>query len=418
LPSKFATADLDLLHAQLLFLLPDRSLITDLSACFLDDPTFRPSIQMLKKTIQLFRKTQLAEPKTEHVRSPLQIDKVDLEVVINKSIKGLASPIMLTEQNLWWSKMAEETALAYYQSERSSICGGFHVGASGILFLLARTHKAGISIRPCLDAYTQSWRFIRKHYLNRVQETPAGLYAGTAGIALALTEGLESGLLKDKEQTLLDMQACLKNENTQGLGITKGISGQGIVLLRAASVLGDPFIKPVLEKHVKHLLETQEKDGSWLITTDDGKRHLKITGFGHGVAGIACFLLDYAGRYNDTHAQQGAARALHWLMRQARTSGNRLVWRLDDKSRQSDPGMHEGWTGIISAFIKGYELVQEPAYRLTAETALRNYPPYIIARDLTLSSGLAGLGEVYLEACRVLKTGEWQQRANWIVQIL
>jgi hypothetical protein len=49
---------------------------------------------------------------------------------------------------------------------------------------------------------------------------------------------------------------------------------------------------------------------------------------------------------------------------------------------------------------------------------LRNYPFQNVSGDLTLGTGLAGNGEVFLEAARIFGNGEWQARADWIAQFL
>jgi hypothetical protein len=49
---------------------------------------------------------------------------------------------------------------------------------------------------------------------------------------------------------------------------------------------------------------------------------------------------------------------------------------------------------------------------------MRNHPTHLYSIDFTQGNGLAGLGEVYLEAAKVFQSGEWQDRADWIAQFL
>jgi hypothetical protein len=44
-------------------------------------------------------------------------------------------------------------------------------------------------------------------------------------------------------------------------------------------------------------------------------------------------------------------------------------------------------------------------------------PPEPISNDFTYSTGLAGLGEVYLDAHGILKDQEWKKRADWIASL-
>ena len=76
-----------------------------------------------------------------------------------------------------------------------------------------------------------------------------------------------------------------------------------------------------------------------------------------------------------------------------------------------------GIPGIVLAFIKAYEVLKEPSFRRTAEQCMGNIVPNPIILDLSLASGLAGLGETYLEAVRVFKDPCWLERVNWIANI-
>jgi len=49
---------------------------------------------------------------------------------------------------------------------------------------------------------------------------------------------------------------------------------------------------------------------------------------------------------------------------------------------------------------------------------LRSLPLFPNPNDLTQMDGLSGLGELYLEGAKVLKSEEWQARADRIVQLI
>ncbi len=70
--------------------------------------------------------------------------------------------------------------------------------------------------------------------------------------------------------------------------------------------------------------------------------------------------------------------------------------------------------GIILTFMKAYEVLQDPYYKTIVEEALLTYPAYIVKNNFTLDTGIAGLGEIYLEAFRILNNNEWKHRADWI----
>jgi serine/threonine protein kinase len=414
LPSKFSISDPGILKKELMFFNQDIKLAEILADCFLNNPPLRPTLNTLKKEIQRFKSGQ-----SPVLNLPAQKpDAEAIELTIDKAIQALATPSFVTEDNLWWSKTMQEESLAYYQAEGASIYGGFFVGVSGISYVLAKAHKAGFSIRPCMKAYNKSQDFIRNQYLEKPEQIPGGLYTGSAGIALALIEGLESGLLPNAEKTTKQILDLLFTEKLQGLGVVNGIAGQGIALLRAAALMDDPGIKSRLNQHVNTLLENQQKDGSWIIMIRDGKDQVKITGFGHGIAGIICFLAGYARHYKNAAVEEAIDKSLNWLIRQSYKKQGGLIWNINNRSKITNPGMQDGWAGVLLAFIEGYRLLKDQAYQKVVETAFNNYPSQIIARDFSLISGLVGLGEVYLTAYKTFESERWLQRADWITQFL
>jgi hypothetical protein len=65
-----------------------------------------------------------------------------------------------------------------------------------------------------------------------------------------------------------------------------------------------------------------------------------------------------------------------------------------------------------------YEIWKESKYKNLAEEALYSIPAGPTRMDWSLASGLAGLGEVYLDAARSLDNNEWRQRSDWIFGLL
>jgi Lanthionine synthetase C-like protein len=66
--------------------------------------------------------------------------------------------------------------------------------------------------------------------------------------------------------------------------------------------------------------------------------------------------------------------------------------------------------------IKAYEILKESHYREMAESNLNNIIPRPIITDFTLGNGLAGIGELYLDASRAFNDNAWLERAEWIAQ--
>jgi hypothetical protein len=76
-----------------------------------------------------------------------------------------------------------------------------------------------------------------------------------------------------------------------------------------------------------------------------------------------------------------------------------------------------GIPGIALVFIKAYECYSNPLYKEIAEKTLFALPDQPVYNDFSHAYGLAGLGEVYLEAKRVFKEPKWQTRADWIAAL-
>jgi lantibiotic modifying enzyme len=77
----------------------------------------------------------------------------------------------------------------------------------------------------------------------------------------------------------------------------------------------------------------------------------------------------------------------------------------------------DGGKGIILTLIKSNEVLKENTYKKIAENVLSKYPQHVVNTNFTLQNGLAGIGEVYLEAWRVFKNEEWKSRADWIANV-
>jgi hypothetical protein len=80
--------------------------------------------------------------------------------------------------------------------------------------------------------------------------------------------------------------------------------------------------------------------------------------------------------------------------------------------------LHDGYAGIALAFIHAFEQFQDPIYKKIAAKTLFNQQEQPIHKCLGLMNGLAGLGEVYLEAHLIFHEDVWLQRAEWIAQVV
>ncbi len=133
---------------------------------------------------------------------------------------------------------------------------------------------------------------------------------------------------------------------------------------------------------------------------------------------ITYFLLAYALKFQSARAKKAASKSLTWLLKQRRPSNGHLLWSAGSKNPSIDPWLEYGFSGVALLFIKAFECLKEPEFKEAASGALLAHPATICSNYLTQANGLAGLGEVYLEAYKVFGDTEWLNRASHIARLL
>jgi len=417
LPNKFSAACPDALHAQLAFFVPSTSVVDVIVRCFAPNPASRPEIAILRNELTNFEQCVL------NIKSPATLskklekpDRQQLLETIQKAVQGISSPLLMGQGELWPSPTVQDDNLAYYQNESRDIYPGFSSGLSGICYVLSKAHRSGTTIRSCISAYNKSIQFISQS-VQRTKAATSDLYSGTAGMAIALLEGIDAGLIPP-DSFSMDQLFSGPDEQCTELGVAAGISGIGMALLRASGHLSTKTVRYQLENYVDALLEAQQPDGSWLIKQASGAANLKLTGFDHGAAGICCFLCGYADQYNDNLVKKAIARALRYLQKVALVHNKTTTWTLHEKTKASESSLVNGSIGVALAFITGYHVIDDASYRASAESGLRSFDRYLVGRDLSLAYGLTGLGEIYNDAYHLFNDEEWKDRRDWLTNLL
>jgi serine/threonine protein kinase len=201
--------------------------------------------------------------------------------------------------------------------------------------------------------------------------------------------------------------------------VSNGLAGKGLKLLY---LLDNPaFIQDPrqLADIVNRISALQHSDGSWMTKpVSPSRNEYRVTGFSHGVAGITYFLLSYHARYGSEELRVRIYAALSWLAKQRRSANGRLTWSISTENKTIDPWLEHGFSGIALTFIKAYEVLGEVEFKLIASEALAAHPPHISSNYCSFGNGLAGLGEVYLEAYRVFGEEAWYSRASAVQGVL
>ena len=206
---------------------------------------------------------------------------------------------------------------------------------------------------------------------------------------------------------------------TAGASISNGLAGEGLKLLYLTDHPAFTHDPRRLADIVDQISIQQHTDGSWTTNpvVPKGKQY-QVTGFSHGVAGITYFLLCYYAQYGTEELRVRIYAALTWLAKQRKPADGRLIWTVSAENKTIDPWLEHGFSGIALAFIKAYEVLGEVQFKLIASAVLTLHPTPITSNYCSFGNGLAGLGEVYLEAFRVFEDEEWYKRASAVQGIL
>jgi serine/threonine protein kinase len=421
MPEKFSEKDIDCLKEQLHFFIPSEELVDIISSCKEKEPRKRPTLSHLRRKIMEFEKREIQPSNNDLKEISINITPTErnkLAATIQNGLMGLRYRGFLNDERLWVSSNSQEDDFLYSHNKSLSIKTEYYQGLSGILWLLARANALEFSLEPCKEEFNRSLTYVQNKIALGTENLPGGFYFGTAGMAMAIIECINKKIITETENTLKEIAACLKNNNLNGCGIAKGLAGQGMVLLKSSAVINDDSIHTLLENKVNLLLRAQHKDGSW-ITTKSNDRQIKSCGFGYGVSGITCFLINYLQYYEDSASvRQAVSKAMQWLSKLAAKKKGYTVWPLHADTKSFSYDFQEGLVGVCLAMIKAYEILDDAKYKFLAEDCLRGLDLFPVSADITQANGLTGWGEVYLEAEKIFGSGEWRGRANWIVELV
>lgn len=413
-PLKFHYHSVEALRETLLTYTGNEGLAMLISSCWEVSPDDRPVLSnirdFLKKTIESVRTPTAA-------KKFIGADITLIQDVVRQGLAGLALPGFMNHKGRWVSLAQKQEQHIGNEQAALTLSEGWHTGMTGPMWLVARAKKAGVSVEATLLPYEKSWDYLWNNYLPIAGKKP-GLFAGATGVAYALIEGLDSELLSPIPKVLEQLLACF-TQTSSSYTLGSGLAGQGIVLLHAGNWVPAKTKKDLLQSYVNTFIKAQQPDGSWTIVNSTGIKGDISLGMGEGIAGIIWFLLAYMQQNKDEIVALATESALDWLARQRQKKGTLYTWSISTKSRIIDKwSLEHGAPGIAGVFLKAYELLQKPQYAELVQNVLYHLPAYPSITEFTLGTGLAGLGEVYLEAKRVLGTPEWTRRSDWIASLL
>jgi tRNA A-37 threonylcarbamoyl transferase component Bud32 len=285
-----------------------------------------------------------------------------------------------------------------------------HSGIAGMLYVLTAAHSARVA--P-LDAMLGERAVRLLMAPTPVSPNLPGLVHGRAGRALAVAAAAQVGCVpvSDALRTYLAISLAGRLDWPD---FTHGAAGQGFAALACARRLGLPQLAASAAACAAYLVRTQNSEGAWTLPEGaPGASGERYTGFAHGAAGMMGFLGSYAALAGDEAANAAWRRAESWLISRARRArGDRWQWPQSDSRPEpaywwchGAPGIALGWLCVAEA--QGTAAIAEESLR----RALNASPPKLRSDSLGQCHGLAGIGEVYLDAHRVLGEERWRERA-------
>ncbi|NSL86943.1 protein kinase [Chitinophaga sp. Mgbs1] len=409
-PLLFTGQDTEIMEENIHYFIHDNTVANLIIQCLHHDPAARPQIEEIAAVLQTYR-DRLNDADIIGFQAP-EKDRIQAHVI--QAIKGLAHPKMLS-LNYWLSPTINEEGIKNQGHLDKTFYAGLHEGVSGVIYLLAYASGRGFDISTAAEQITANWNIVLSHYLALLPELAPGLYAGSAGIALALNAGIRAGIFPDDATNKTYLQRSL-DIPLGGLDLANGAAGIGLAVLQCSDALDTDFTVRRLQELTDYILKAQQSNGSWTFSKD--RKSGTILGFSFGVAGIILFLLECSEFLENKTIADSAFKALRWLTAQRKEENGIHFWKDNTMDSEGDYYLGKGTCGITLAYIRAYELSGDPLYREIAENALSGYPENLLTRNTTQSYGMSGLGEVYLEAYRVFGNEKWKQRAERLAGIL
>jgi hypothetical protein len=352
--------------------------------------------------------TSMADGRTarrQHLAAPLFTTGAH-ESVLAQGLETLTATFRLRLDRLRVRRTAREAAEI-----------DVHSGIAGMLYVLAAAHSARIvHLDTSLGA-----RAVRA-LTARTTVTPdlPGLVHGRAGRALAVAAAVQAGCAS-ADETLGTHLAGALTGRLDWPDFMHGAAGQGFAALICARRLRMPQLATGAAACAAYLVRTQTPDGAWMLPEGvSGASGERYTGFAHGAAGMMGFLGSYAALAADAASDIAWRRAEAWLISRARRGRDgRWQWPRSD-SRPAPaawwchgaPGIALGWLCVAQA--QGTAAIAQEYLR----PALKASHPKLRSDSLGQCHGVAGIGEVYLEAHRVLKEECWRERAADIANVV
>lgn len=414
-PSKLTRPAANELIDRVRFFIPDQQLAVIVAKCLEPEIAKRGTLAELKEVLISYR-SDLREKNTRPVNKPADLSRDEIHDAIQHGIDVISSPMMADPEKGWFAQNQNTV-----REDRSKIdkeyYGSFQFGAAGVMYFIGKAGRIGMNIEKALPHVNAALNTIETKYIKSKVSSSSGLYYGASGVAAALYSASKDGLVP--EEKITGWINSLLQRNNNELSFLNGKPGQAIGLIHCLPVL-DAF-NPVekLENDYKLITDLQKPDGAWVAFKDKKGHEVFQTGMHFGLSGIAWYLLEYYRALNNEDALRRAERAIDFLInKMSKNKDGKIEWISGAKKKTIDFMWCTGYGGVLQTLLKAYEITHNPIYKNYVENTLNALDENILENELSQCHGMSGLGELFLEAFRVLKDERWLKRAGWVVQVI
>ncbi|HEV2355769.1 MAG TPA: protein kinase, partial [Puia sp.] len=307
-PVKFNPGDSVAIEKNLSFFIGNNELSHLITTTMDPDPDARPGIAAIRDGLLRHKQRLKTARSNEIPHLPETLDTKTLHRIISSAVNGLNRAPVVSANGLWYSRRKDAASEEDPRRQQYSKYPGLAKGLAGPLYLLAVLTHLQVNIEEVKGKFLTAWNFIMDQFSNESARIPAGLYAGSAGLALALAKGIQSGMVPDSgpNRSLLLKYLAIPN---QELDLANGLAGQGTALLSCKGILFEDTRLQLLEQIVNKLLQSQNKDCTWI------QGYTGAADLGYDDTGIIWFLLQFSLLHQNGLAKWAAKQGLDSLLK-------------------------------------------------------------------------------------------------------
>jgi serine/threonine protein kinase len=419
-PGKITGEPIAELTKKISFFIPDRKIAELVIQCLWPEDHRRPNAPEILQILKQYKNDRKNKVVRENTQLVLFTRKQIL-LAVKEGIQTLTTPLLADESKGWFSDDLKPRTGDDKHKIRKMWYASYSHGVSGILYFLSQAKRAGLDVSFTQPQVQLALDLIKQKYIEHIQHKKAGMYFGADGIGAVLATTMEEKLIEGTE-VYLEWIDMLLQKPSESVNMIWGAAGQGLANICSKSFISPEVLLQRLQRYADLLISKQDANGSWVngyykqkFTNRKIKKATK--GLEDGVAGIICYLLEFGYKFKQAGSIESAQKGLHWLIKKAKRKKGTVRW-LTSKDKELNHFLSGGTAGIAFCFIKAYQYTNNPLYKKYATAALSSIPENLIDSNISQRNGLAGLGEVYLEAYKVFKEEVWLNRAEWLAQVI